>query len=982
MSSTNLPSGTVTFLYTDIQGSAALWERFPEPMRIALEQHNAILNESIAAHGGTVFKVIGDAFQAAFPVALQAVMAAIAIQRALASAQWPETGPLSVRMGLHSGEAVPLEHDYDTTHTLNRVARIMSAGHGGQILISQAVAELVRASLPAEVTLKDLGQHRMKGLSHLERLSQVCTPDLPLDFPPLQTLDEHPNNLPLQLTTFLGRESEIEEVRQGLSASRLTTIFGPGGAGKTRLALEVGNQVLEEYPHGIWFVDLAPLQEASVIPYAVANALGLREQEGRQLVDQLRDSLHNKNLLLILDNCEHLIEACVHMVELALSSSPQVKVLATSRQSMRLTSERVYPLGGMDFPSAEYKGDLSHYPAVQLFKHSAQQVNSKFEPQDSDLEMIARICQLVQGMPLAILLAAVWIEVLDLEEIASEISRSVDFLETEMRDIPERQRSMRAVFDYSWNLLTEEEQTAFASLAVFVGGFDMRAAQAVSVTNLRMLNNLAQKSLLQRGSETKRFTIHEILRQLAKERLQTLGIEGAVQEAHSRYFLGYLVKAEPDLRGKRQLDVLDDIQVDFENVRAAWLWAVENRESELVNAALESLYLFTVFRNRFSEGYELFQRARQQWPLNDPQVSALGGRLSLHYPQAEADLEKLYRQGLDIANRYADPTDIAYATNQLGRHLAHSNIDFEGGMSLLEDSLSAYRQLGDDFAAAWVLDDLAFGYSWIDQEKRMQYGRQSLDLRRKIGDLIGVANVLRNLAVAAFWTGDIHTADEYIQEAIDIARQMDDLNNIGWLISLQAESSILKGDFEATRHQVEQSYQISQKVNDYDLTRNCLLMLSLLSSMMDEDYNQALQLARKGHPPGSAVDMLAVEAYLTYSLAHFGLGDYGQSAQYLAHLLSEAEHIGINIDGFPLILALIALNFYQAGEAHLAAQCLGYLDHLPKGLTGWKDNWKYLRTFRDDLEANLGQQAYQDALARGETLDIRTVTARFESMLT
>jgi class 3 adenylate cyclase len=325
MSSTILPSGTVTFLFTDIQGSTALWERFPEPMRVALEQHNAILNESIAAHGGTVYKVIGDAFQAAFPVALQAVLAAIAIQRALTSAQWPETGPLSVRMGLHTGEAIPLEHDYDTTHTLNRVARIMSAGHGGQILISQAVAELVRGRLPADVTLKDLGLHRMKGLSQLERLSQVCTADLPQDFPPLQTLDEHPNNLPLQLTKFLGRESEIEEVRQGLSASRLTTIFGPGGAGKTRLALEVGNQVLEEYPHGIWFVDLAPLQEASVIPYAVANALGLREQEGRQLVDQLRDSLHNKNLLLILDNCEHLIEACVHMVELALSSSPQVK---------------------------------------------------------------------------------------------------------------------------------------------------------------------------------------------------------------------------------------------------------------------------------------------------------------------------------------------------------------------------------------------------------------------------------------------------------------------------------------------------------------------------------------------------------------------------------------------------------------------------------------------------------------------------------
>lgn len=977
MDSVNLPSGIVTFLYTDIEGSASLWERFPESMRAALAKHDAILREAISAHGGAVYKVIGDAFQAVFPVPIQAVKAAIAIQRELDGAQWQETGPLRVRLGLHTGEAIPLEDDYDTTHTLNRVARIMSAGHGGQILISQAVAELVRGALPQGITLQDMGQHRMKGLSQLERLSQVCIDGLPRDFPPLKTLDDHPNNLPLQLTTFVGRKSEIDAVRQGLSSSRLITIMGPGGAGKTRLALEVGDKVLEEYPDGVWFVELAPLQDDAVLPQAVAKAIGLREQEGRKVTDQLADYLHNKDLLLILDNCEHLVDACAQFAEMALRRAEEVRILATSRQSLRLTSERVYSLRGMGFPAWKYPQDLDQYPAVQLFRQSARQVDADFEPQSGELETIARICQLVQGMPLAILLAAGWVDVLGLDEIAAEISTSVDILESEMRDIPERHRSMRAVFDYSWNLLSEEEQTVFANMAVFHGGFDRRAAEVITGTSLRMLNNLVNKSLLQREAETRRFYIHEILRQLAEGRLEASGKATSIRDEHSRYFLDLLAKSEADLKGGRQLEALDELEAEFENLRAAWIWAVDNRNADLVNSSLNSLYLLTVFRSRFSEGQDLFHRARQQWPATGQQDSALAGRLLLRYPDPDREPGVLYQQGLEIARRCDNLLEVAYAKNQLGRHLAHEDIDFERGMALLEDSLSAYHQIDDEFASARVLDDLAFGYSLRDQSKRIQFGEQSLALRRKIGDLIGVANVLRNLTVAAYWMGDDRGAERYTQEALGIARQMRDLHSIAWLRSLQAEGSLLKGDFDASRRQIEEAYGISQEVNDWDLIRNCLLVRAILISVVDEDYTQAKQLVLEAHPPESPPDMLTVQAYSAYALVYTGFEDYDQSAKYLALMIEEMVRMGIGFDGFQLAIPLIAIILFQQGELDLSARCLGYYDNLPKGLSGWVEQWPILARLRQDLQAKLGGQAYEDALERGKSLDFESVADKF-----
>src|SRR6266542_512575 len=330
----DLPTGMVTFLFTDIEGSTPLWEREPAQMRLALAHHDAIVRTAIAAQGGHTFKTIGDAFQAAFALPAQAVAAALAAQRALAAQPWETSAPIRVRMGVHVGTAVAEGNDYTTTHTLNRVARIMAAGHGGQILLSGEVADLVRRELPADVTVRDMGKQRMKGLTQQEHLFQVVAPDLPAAFPLLKTMDTFRTNLPAQLTSFVGREKEIAEIKQLLASHRLVTLTGPGGTGKTRLALHVAAEVLATFPDGVWLVELAPLADAALVPRAVATVLGLREDAGRPILATLTDFLSARNLLLILDNCEHVVEACAHLADALLRACPKVVILASSREAL------------------------------------------------------------------------------------------------------------------------------------------------------------------------------------------------------------------------------------------------------------------------------------------------------------------------------------------------------------------------------------------------------------------------------------------------------------------------------------------------------------------------------------------------------------------------------------------------------------------------------------------------------------------------
>src|SRR5579859_454455 len=476
-----LPTGTITFLFTDVEGSTRLWETHPSAMRAVMARHDALLTEAFERHDGVVVRPRGegDSLFAVFVRASDAVAAALDGQRALLGEDWGEIAPPQVRMGLHTGEAGLREGDYYGS-AVNRCARIRAAGHGGQILLSEATAKLVRGTLPDSATLLDLGRHRLRDLNESEQLFQANAPDQAYTFPPLKTLDARPNNLPLQLSSFIGRERELAELANLLKTARLLTLTGPGGTGKTRLALQVAADLVDQFADGVFFVDLAPLTEPGAVPSVVTRALSVQEQPGTPLRETLRFVLRGKHLLLLLDNYEHLLDAA-EFAAFVLQTGPAVTLLVTSRTPLRLRGEREYPLSPLPLPAGDESGPaaLAGNPAVQLFMARAQDARPDFTLTDENAGTLAAICARLDGLPLAIELAAARVRSLAPETLLGRLSQRLSLLTGGARDAPARQQTLRDTIAWSYALLEPAEQRLFRRLGVFAGGCSLELAEAV-----------------------------------------------------------------------------------------------------------------------------------------------------------------------------------------------------------------------------------------------------------------------------------------------------------------------------------------------------------------------------------------------------------------------------------------------------------------------------------------------------------------------
>ncbi|HEX2280698.1 MAG TPA: adenylate/guanylate cyclase domain-containing protein, partial [Thermomicrobiales bacterium] len=464
-----LPRGTVTFLFTDIEGSTTLWERDRNAMAAAVARHLTLLDAAIAAHGGVHFKTVGDSVQSAFRTAPQAIAAALDAQRALLAEDWGAIGELRVRIALHAGEAEPDQRGDYLSAPLNRLSRVLATGHGGQILLTQAVQQLSRGALPAGGELRDLGQHRLRDLLEPEQVFQLAHPDLPADFPALRSLDVRPHNLPLQPTPFLGREREVSDVvaRINRPEVRLLTLTGPGGTGKTRLALQAAAELLDDFADGVFFVPLATLSDPALVPSAVASALGVREDRERSLPKQVQETLAPKELLLILDNVEHVIDAAPGIGEM-IGAAAGVKVLATSRLPLRLRAEREYPVAPLGLPRRRPPPSLeqlSQYEAVRLFIDRAQAVKPDFAVDNENAPAVAEICHRLDGLPLAIELAAARVRLLPPQAMLTRLEQRLPLLTGGARDAPARQRTLRDTIAWSYDLLEPDEQTLFRRLA-------------------------------------------------------------------------------------------------------------------------------------------------------------------------------------------------------------------------------------------------------------------------------------------------------------------------------------------------------------------------------------------------------------------------------------------------------------------------------------------------------------------------------------
>jgi predicted ATPase/class 3 adenylate cyclase len=631
-----LPSGTVTFLFTDVEGSTRLWEEYPDAMRAALARHDEVVRGAIESHGGLVVKTTGDGFHAVFARASEAVDAAIAGQLSLAVEPWSETGPLRVRMGVHTGEAEMREGDYYGT-ALNRAARLAGAAHGGQVVVSRSTEEVAGEQLPAGVTLADLGEHRLRDLARPEHVYQVLHVLLPHDFPRLQTLDTYPGNLPLQLTSFVGREAEIVRTIDALGQSRLVTLTGVGGVGKTRLAVQVAAEVLPEFRDGAWLCELATAGDEVLMFHTVADAVGARQREGLSMADSAVEFLRDRELLLVLDNCEHLLVDAARLASEIMQRCPSVRILATSREGLGVSGEQVVVLGSLPLvadavdPSAIASSD-----AVRLFVDRASAARSGFILSAANLDAVAEICRRLDGIPLAIELAAARVTGLSPVEIAAHLDERFRLLAGARRRVA-RHQTLRATVEWSYALLDDTERLVFDRLGVFVASFDADAAYAVVAGDeqeywavLDALTSLVEKSMVVAGETddgTTRYWLLETLRAFAREKLGATGDTNRWRRLQACHYAEFCEKVGPQLVGPDEDVAGARVDTEVENIWAALRWGLDSSAQEDADLALRMVIALTR-----APGVSESRAARwglQEWAeavLTAARSSALSGR--------------------------------------------------------------------------------------------------------------------------------------------------------------------------------------------------------------------------------------------------------------------------------------------------------------------------------------------------------------------
>jgi predicted ATPase/class 3 adenylate cyclase len=826
-----LPSGTVTFLFTDIEGSTQRLERHPEAYRSAIARHHTILREAVDQNRGSVFETIGDAIYAAFSSPRDAVAAALRAQYVLHETPWGEVGSLRVRMGLHTGE-VEQQGDHYFGAALYRCARLTNAAHGGQVLLSSATAELVREALPAAAHLRDLGNHRLKDLQQPEHVFQLVAAGLAVDFPALRTLERFPNNLPVQPTPFIGREREVLRARDLLHSpeTRLLTLTGPSGVGKTRLGLQIAADVLREFTDGSFFVDLAPVTSADLVIPSIAKALSVQEAN-RPILDSLKDYLRGQQLLLVLDNFEHVRESAAQVADL-LSTCPRLKVLVTSREALRLRGEHQFsvpPLSLPDRARGESIDQLTRYEAIRLFVERAQAARLDFAISDGNAGAIAEVCHRLDGLPLAIELAAARVNVFSPPALLARLEHRLAVLTSGPRDLPVRQQTLRRAIAWSYDLLTPDEQTLYRCLGVFLSGCTLSAAERVVERagldpNFDVVNGVASltdKNLLrqeERAGEL-RFRMLETIREHALECLAVAGEADRLQRAHADYYLESAEHADPGLRGGwRQAEWLDRLTEDHDNLRAALSWFARHGPADHGLRLAGALARFWRVRNYFAEGRE---RMAELLALPAAQTRSAARAKVLHAAglfasqQGEyAEARKRFEESLDIYRELSDSGGIGWALIDLGIVTRYEG-NHQAAKSLLDESLTLVKQAGDTNGIAAALGNLGLiARDQGDAAEAETHLNQSLVLWRQAGDRVGVGWTLTALAMVARAQGRFDLARARIEESRAVWHELGDRQNAANVLSAAARVALDQGELGVARARLAESLEVFKDLGD------------------------------------------------------------------------------------------------------------------------------------------------------------------------
>jgi predicted ATPase len=821
-----LPGGTVTFLFTDIEGSTRLLHELGDSYGAALAEHRRLLREAFNQHGGCEVDTQGDAFFVVFGRAKDALAAAEQAQQALSA------GPIRVRMGLHTGEPVVTSAGY-VGIDVHRAARIASAGHGGQVLLSQTTRDL----LGDRVELRDLGEHRLKDLAGPHRLYQLGAGR----FPPLKTLNQA--SLPVQPTALIGRERELADVLDLVRSHRLVTLTGPGGSGKTRLALQAAAELVGEFRDGVWFVPLSPLRDAQLVLLTIAETLGVREPQ------TAGEFLRTKETLLVLDNLERLLDAVPELAEL-LRVAPGLKLLATSQASLRVAGEQEFPV-----PT------LTDEEAVALFAERAHEVKPTARLGDD----VREICRCLDNLPLAIELAAARIKLLPPAAMLSRLERRLPLLTAGPRDAPERQRTLRSTIEWSYELLDPLEQESFIRLAVFAGGCDLEAVEAVCSADLEILGSLIDKNLIREHEG--RFLMLATIHEYAAERLEVHGDATDLRGRHAEYYLALAEAAEPEILRGAQLEWLSRLERDRDNFRSALAWALEQCAGDLALRLIGALRRAWVARGYLEETRRWLERALSADEAATPPIRAKAlygyGRVALVQGDYGHAVQPL-KESAAVFREIGDARGLAFALADLG-WIAAAQGAYERARSFGEQSLAVAREARDETTTAAALHALA--RTMLDEgdfANARPLFEESLALRRLLGDTRNAANSLSHLGITALLTGDAAIARQLLAEALELARQLDNRLLVASTLVNLGLVALFEGDSEEARSVACEGLTVAQEIGDKPTIVECLHVLAGVASTAGQPRRAATLAgaagalhAAIGAPPSAAERAIA-----------------------------------------------------------------------------------------------------------------------------
>jgi predicted ATPase/class 3 adenylate cyclase len=810
-----LPTGTVTFFFSDIEGSTRLIQQLGERYPDVLLAHHTIQREALAANGGHELRTEGDSFFIVFKSALEACAGAAAVQKMLAQHVWPEDGQVRVRIGLHTGEATLVGNEY-LGLDVHRAARVASAGHGGQVLVSETTRALVDHVLAPGLTLKDLGMHRLKDLARPERLFQLTVEGLPADFPPLKTLEATPNNLPTQLTSFIGRDDQVREAKRLLARSRLLTLTGPGGTGKTRLSLEIAAELLDQFSDGVYFVPLSAVHDPELVASAIAQALAISTTGSRRPIDALLDHLREKQTLLVLDNFEQVLKAAPIATQL-LEGSAGLRVLVSSRTVLRVSGEQEFPVPPLALPDLKALPSLaalSQFEAVRLFIERAVAVKPDFQATNENAPAIAGICERVDGLPLAIELAAARVKLYSPQALLSRLEKSLSALGAGARDAPARQQTLRGAILWSYDMLDEGARRLLARFSVFARGGSLEQlepvcgpAEDVGADVVDALDQLADQSLLRRlpDFDEPRFLMLQTIRDFAVERLEESGEAHVIRDHHLKAFITLAQEAQSHLFGPRRKEWLDRLEEDHDNFRAALEWAVASGNVQQAMCLSGSFWRYWHMRGHIYEGLARLEQILalpKSGEFPKERLAALEAAGGLAYWQADMEgAQRFYDESLALTRQLGDTLAIANAIYNDAFPMLVNRTAIPRARVLLEEALPLFRELGDDGGVGRTLWGLGnafyFDKDYASAKPALEEARA---IFRRLDDRFMLAWSTHTVGLVAVGTGDIDTAKQCFSEALRQFIEAQDVSGITLQLDNLSVTARAEGDpVRATR---------------------------------------------------------------------------------------------------------------------------------------------------------------------------------------